>query len=141
MDTSLLHYWVEVLGLESWTIKLVVDCSPNDMTLANVAGEAEWDATSRSAIIRILDPKDYGDRIVPFDPEKTLVHELLHLKFAMLDESGDNLRDRLTHQIIDDLAKALVRAKRDASPGEKKSYLVVDGVAKKPTKEDSDEVH
>ena len=44
---------------------------------------------------------------MPFNPEKTLVHELLHLKFSALDESGDPLRDKLTHRLVEDFAKAL----------------------------------
>ena len=113
--TEPMKYWADKLGLSNWNIHFVENCSPNDMRLDACAGEAEWDVTGRNATIRIIDPKDYGDRMVPFDREKTLVHELLHIKFSMLDESGDPLRDKLTHQMIDDLAKALVRAKRDGA--------------------------
>lgn len=113
--TEPMKYWADRLGLGNWYIYFEENCSPNNMKLDACAGEAEWDVTGRNATIRIIDPKDYGDRIVPFDREQTLVHELLHIKFSMLDESGDPLRDKLTHQMIDDLAKALVRAKRDGA--------------------------
>lgn len=104
---ELLEYWTDVLGLQEWDITLVTDCSPNDMTLSEVAGETEWNDTLRTAVIRIIDQKDWGERVVPFNPEKTLVHELLHLKFSALDESGDPLRDKLTHRLVEDFAKAL----------------------------------
>lgn len=104
---ELLGYWTEVLGLREWNITLVTNCSPNDMVLNEVAGETEWNDTLRTAVIRIIDPKDWGERVVPFNPEKTLVHELLHLKFSALDESGDPLRDKLTHRLVEDFAKAL----------------------------------
>lgn len=42
------------------------------------------------------------------DFEKTLVHELLHIKFCFLWGSGNDLQDRITHQLINDLAKSLV---------------------------------
>lgn len=104
---ELLGYWTDVLGLQEWNITLTTNCSPNDMTLNEVAGETEWSDTLRTAVIRIIDPKDWGERVVPFNPEKTLVHELLHLKFSALDESGDPLRDKLTHRLVEDFAKAL----------------------------------
>jgi hypothetical protein len=108
-----LKYWVGVLNLQEWNITLVTDCSPNDMTLSGVAGETEWSDTLRTAVIRIINPKDWGERVVPFNPEKTLVHELLHLKFSALDESGDPLRDKLTHRLIEDFAKVLITVKSE----------------------------
>lgn len=101
-----------LLGLDDWEIRLQLDCSPNELFTDNTAGECEWTESSKTAVIRIIDPKDYGERIVPFDQEKTLVHELLHVKLCLLGESGNALQDRLVHQIIDDLAKAIVGARR-----------------------------
>ena len=112
MDNKLLKQWVDILQLNDWTIKLKENCSPNEMRLNDVCGETEWGEVGKNALIKIISEKDYGDRIVPFDFEKTLVHELLHLKFCLLGESGNELQDRLIHQYIDDLAKAFIRAKR-----------------------------
>lgn len=114
---ELLRYWTDVLGLQEWNITLITNCSPNDMTLNEVAGETEWSDTLRTAVIRIIDPKDWGERVVPFNPEKTLVHELLHLKFSALDESGDPLRDKLTHRLVEDFAKALTVARLRGEKG------------------------
>ena len=108
--------WQNRLGLQDWTIKLYEDCSPNDMTLMGCAGEVEYSEPNKSATIRIIGDKDYGDRIIPFNPEKTLVHELLHLKFCLLDETENSLQNRLVHQLIDDLARAFVDAKRSIEP-------------------------
>ena len=107
-----LKEWKHRLQLDDWHIELIENCSPNDMTLKDCAGETEWSEVGETAVIRIIDKKDYGKRIVPFDFEKTLVHELLHCKLCLLGESGNDLQDRLVHQYIDDLAKALVSAKR-----------------------------
>lgn len=109
---KLLKEWKHRLQLDDWHIVLIENCSPNDMTLKDCAGETEWGEVGKTAVIRIIDKKDYGSRIEPFDFEKTLVHELLHCKLCLLGESGNDLQDRLVHQYIDDLAKALVSAKR-----------------------------
>ena len=110
-NNDLLNYWQRVLGLNDWKIVLKEDCSPNEMILKDVSGETEWEETNKCAVVRIISEKDYGDRILPFNFEKTLIHELLHLKFCLLGESGNNLQDRLVHQLIDDMAKALYQVK------------------------------
>lgn len=68
--------------------------------------------TVKTARIEIMDPAYYGERIVPFDWEKTLVHELLHLKTCLVSSNVPELQERVMHQLIDDLARALVSAKR-----------------------------
>ena len=112
---DLLDKWQKRLGLDDWTICLNVDVSPNDMQIQGVAGECVWDEIHRAATINIINEKDYGNRILPFDKEKTLVHELLHIKFCMIDNSGNELYDKLLHQLIEDMAKALVSAGRSKS--------------------------
>ena len=109
---DLLIEWKERLGLHEWRIKLVDKCAPEDMTLDSVAGCTEWSEAIKTARIEILDPIYYGERIVPFDWEKTLVHELLHLKTCLVSDGVDDLQARYMHQMIDDLARAFVDAKR-----------------------------
>lgn len=109
---GLLEEWQKRLGLTDWRIKLVDNCEPEDMSLRDVAGSTEWTESVKTARIEIMDPKFYGDRIVPFDYEKTLVHELLHLKFSLISLDTSDLQARVVHQIIDDLARAFVDAKR-----------------------------
>ena len=109
----LMGEWQSILDLDDWTIKLNEDVSPNDMQLQGVSGECAWDEIHKAATINIINEKDYGNRILPFDKEKTLVHELLHIKFCMIDNSGNELFDKMLHQLIEDMAKALVRTKRE----------------------------
>ena len=109
----LLSEWQRRLNLGDWVIRIEPDCLPDDMGLENVAGETEWIEVNKSAVIRIINPDLYGERIIPFDFEKTLVHELLHLKFCLL-ESDDELRNRIVHMLIEDMARALVITKREA---------------------------
>lgn len=109
---KLLKEWQSRLGLTDWQIVLKDNCYSSEMVLKECAGETEWQETSKCAVIRILNSTEYGNRIVKQDKEKILVHELLHLKMCFLGESGNDLQDRIQHQLIDDLSKALVNAKR-----------------------------
>ena len=109
---DLLKEWQERLGLQDWVIVLKDNCSPNDMALKDVQGETEYDEVNKCAVIRIISKKDYGNRILAFDKEKVLIHELLHIKFWLIQETENITQNRVVHQYIDDMARALVNAKR-----------------------------
>ena len=114
MSIERMEEWQERLGLTDWRISLH-DCVPAaEMSEEGVAGHTEWQEVNKTARIEILDPEDYGDRVIPFDYERILVHELLHLKLSLIAETfgEDTMRERVAHQIIDDLARAFVDAKR-----------------------------
>lgn len=121
---KLLAEWQERLGLQDWRIRLKPKCRPEEMALENCAGCTDWSEAVKTARIEIMDPAYYGERIVPFDWEKTLVHELLHLKTCLVSSNVPELQERVMHQLIDDLARAFVSAKRSlaepASAGAKR---------------------
>lgn len=110
--TRLFEKWRKILHLEAWDIKFQWCVRGRDMPLTDSLGCASYTYESRQAIIRMLDQVDFENKLFEYDYERTLVHEMLHLKFAGLDDSGDTLRDKLTHQLIDDLARAFVSAQR-----------------------------
>lgn len=112
---ALLEEWKERLGLHDWRITLNDNCHPDDMSMKNCVGCTDWTEAKKTARIDMLNPVHYGERIVPFDWECTLVHELLHLKLSLLSNDESNLQDRYVHQIIDDLARAFVDAKRSGA--------------------------
>ncbi len=105
-ELALLEKWKRKLCLQEWRIKLLTHLRPEEMTMENAAGCTEWSEAAKTARIEIINPTYYGDRIVPFNFEKTLVHELLHLKMTFWCQNNDKVSDRLMHQIIDDLARA-----------------------------------
>lgn len=107
---DVLRKWQKWLGLDDWTI--VLEDGLYELSLPECAGCTEWSEVGKTAKIQLLNPEAYGDRITPYDKEKTLVHELLHLKLCFLQESENDLQNRIVHQLIDDLAKAFVRANR-----------------------------
>lgn len=109
---KLLKEWQIRLGLQDWRIHLVEGCDPYDMTEQGCSGCTVWTECNKTARIEIMDPVFYGDRIVPYDYEKTLVHELLHLKTSLVSDMVNDFQARYMHQMIDDLARAFVDAKR-----------------------------
>ena len=121
---SLLEEWQERLGLLDWAITLRINCQPEEMEEQNVCGETSWAQSIKAATIRIISEEVHGtDRILNYDFEQTLVHELLHLKFGILDNQNKTYESIVTyeviHELIDDLARALVMAKR----GETKRHI------------------
>lgn len=119
-EKELLAEWQKRLGLQDWRIQLIDHCRPEDMTLPDCCGCTDWREAVKTAVIQILDPDFYGERIVPFDYEKTLVHELLHIKTSLVSDQVDDLQARYMHQMIDDLARAFVDAKRTGEIGKEK---------------------
>lgn len=106
-QARLLEKWKRKLCLQEWRIQLKTCLRPEEMMMDGVSGCTEWSESGKTARIEIINPACYGERVVPFDFEKTLVHELLHLKMTFWCQNEDNVSDRLMHQIIDDLARAL----------------------------------
>lgn len=107
--------WQNRLGLNDWFIVLETGCEPDKMALQDADGCVSYTETTKAASIQIINEKDRKGAIRPFDFEETLVHELLHMKLCLLErgEDWDNkLQLRLLHTYIDDLARALVSAKR-----------------------------
>ncbi len=120
---KLLDEWQERLGLQDWAIALRVNCVPQQLRSEDAIGESEWVTELKCATVRIINGKFDTDGILDFDFEKTLVHELLHIKFSIITPNINSYETSILeltqHQLIDDLARALVMAKR----GETKRQL------------------
>ena len=112
-EQHLLEKWQKKLCLQEWRIKLVTHLRPEEMSVSNAAGCTDWSESIKTARIEIINPACYGDRIVPFNFEKTLVHELLQLKFSFWWQDEYRVADRLMHQMIDDRARALTEGDCD----------------------------
>lgn len=109
---KLLKKWQSILGLNDWVIDLRDNCRPEDFILQNVNGECEYNEMLKCVVIRLLDEKYAEKRVLSYDKEKTLIHELLHIKFSFLQESGNDLQERIVHQLMEDLAKSFIKAKQ-----------------------------
>lgn len=109
---KLLDRWVRILHLEEWNINFQWKVRAKDMIGQDCIGCTSANVVSRQAIIQMIDPVDFENPDFPYDYEKTLVHELLHLTFWDMDDTGDDLRDKLIHIMVDRMARALVTAER-----------------------------
>lgn len=114
---ALFEEWRERLGLQDWIITLHPNCKAEEVDEGQSIGLTTWNTTNKTAIIRIVDKKYYSkDYMIPYDFEKTLVHELLHIKFSLIDKDINTyegvVAEQARHQLIDDLARAFVMAKR-----------------------------
>jgi hypothetical protein len=115
--SELLKEWQDRLFLQAWRIELRNKCKPDDMQ-PNCWGSTEWNEVNKTARIDIVDPECLTDKMIPFDFEKVLVHELLYLKLCLLSNETDSMSDRYVHQLIDEMARAFVDAKRCRADGE-----------------------
>lgn len=117
---ALLTEWVDRLFLNAWKIKLRIGCKADEVQNGTWAN-TEWTEVTKDALISIVDPDTISEKMTPFNLEKTLVHELLHLKFSLLsdlDSTYPSLQDRIVHQLIDEMARAFVDAKRNGGNNE-----------------------
>lgn len=112
-----LKWWQDKLFLTDWIIKARIS-EPCDFIKEECCGENEFDMVNRCCVIRILDPKYYGDRIMKYCAEKVLVHELLHCKYNWLANEGSyegKYVDVTEHGLLEQMAKSLVMAKYNLS--------------------------
>jgi hypothetical protein len=107
---ALLEEWQERLGLENWDIRAkLTDCAELE---PEIKGDVHMCVASSEAKIRVLAPEWWTGEF-EHDPEKTLVHELLHCLWMQFENyKEDSLEYRMTHQVVDRLAKVLVKLKR-----------------------------
>lgn len=112
-----LKWWQEKLFLTDWVIKVRIS-EPCDFIIEDSTGENEFDMINKCCVIRILDQKYYGDRIMKYCAEKVLVHELLHCKYNWLAYEGSyegKYVDVMEHVLLEQMAKSLIMAKYDLS--------------------------
>lgn len=108
-----LEWWQEKLFLTDWIIKVKM-VSPDEFIEKDCCGENEFDIVNRSCIIRILKKEFYGERVMKYCAEKTLVHELLHCRYNWLnppETMEGKYFDTIEHGLLEQMAKSLIMAK------------------------------
>ena len=116
MANELLNEWKERLGLQEWVIILKINQKFEDLEQEEAIAETMSISSIKNATIRITDEKLNEGRSIKFDFEKILVHELLHVKFGIIETDVNSYETlvtyKLQHQILDDIANALIMTKR-----------------------------
>ena len=114
--------WIKRLGLVDWNISIewmeaddkFAESQPDKGSLHGYCGS---NYLSRCAKIRIAKRDQVTDSILPYDLEETIVHELLHCRFAHLWDLADTGESPavsdLLHIEITLLARSFVAAKRN----------------------------
>lgn len=111
---ELCREWQARLNLEEWNVAVGINRSA-DMHPDN-CGQIDFEPETCTATISILDPIDWLNPVFPQDMEHTLVHELLHIRFAPFEPKDESsLEYILWHREINTLAGIMVRLKRNAS--------------------------
>lgn len=102
---SEVELWKKILRLQDWDTKveIVRASSLNEGS----QGQCSWVLSRKEAKISLLDPIDYNCKLWPQDHEVTLVHELLHLHFAHVEEASN-----YDEQAIVAISQALVKLRR-----------------------------
>lgn len=95
--------------MQDWNIK-VKFVGEEQLPKPKLIGFSEWEADSRNAVVNILSIEDFKPRehLYPYDAEQVLVHELIHVKFHVVDKEGDAEYEFA----IDSLADRLVALRR-----------------------------
>lgn len=109
---KLCAFWQNQLKLNNWRIAIGIE-RKTAFNNSQSTGEIDYVLPLRQAIIKILDPLDYPNSPFEQDMEISLVHELLHLHFALFEpKSDDSLEFLIMESTIEQLANILVEMKR-----------------------------
>jgi len=108
-----LLYWQELLRLQDWDIDLQI-CRWRDMPSPYAVGSVKWRLSDKHVVVKILDPIDIGEG-QSNDMEMTMVHELVHVMFAVghngiLDD--DSMISDMIEQAVERVATALINLDR-----------------------------
>jgi len=112
---GILKKWQRSLGLAHWDIVMEIK-DQRDPDLQEAKGFINWVLPAQAALIKILDPVEWEDPCFRYVPEKTIIHELLHLHFAPCcrDLENNSLEHVAMEQAIIRISDALYRADQEA---------------------------
>ena len=109
---SKMALWQKRLRMQDWRFEVTVGRRSKAPTTISptCAGCARWDTHERMAYIYLVEADDLGKLDAPYlDMERTLVHELVHVLFAMA-ASQDDQQGPGWEQACNAVADALLQA-------------------------------
>ena len=110
---ALCREWQQILRLQDWDIEIIY-VKPCELD-PHTGGQVIRCDGKKAARIKVLDPECYDPcLIVKQDVEYTVVHELVHVHFAIFD-GLKGAEDTLYEQGIHRLASSLLALKRKST--------------------------
>lgn len=115
-----LREWQHILFLDGWLIIAHIEdeiIDSDGKTLEDAAGLNTMVFESSQASIQLLSEKSYiaNDNLFKHCMEKDLVHELLHCKYAWMENPNQYYEsvylEAKEHQKLEEMAKSLIMAK------------------------------
>ena len=104
---SLVEKYQRVLRLQDWDIK--VELVPRDTLSPHRDGEIELCMNFKKAVLRLSTPETFKGNIT--EPEQNmehvLIHEILHLHFAGIDEKWKGIENNLYEIAINKIAEGI----------------------------------
>ena len=106
----LLVEWQRLLRLQDWDIK--VEFVHHHSLGRGGFGEVNWTLEKKTATINMVHPEELSKHL-EYNPEKTLVHELLHLRFSIVCRTKEGtIEDGVHEAAIDQVARLLVQLRK-----------------------------
>lgn len=125
-----LEWWKKELDI-NWDIELVV--KPRS-EMEGVDGRVGITEEKRMACIWLLDPRDTDPTLMrPYDPELTLVHELVHVMTPPFGGKPGDHRDIVAEQCVHAVSKALLKMARAARKGNSRCSIPTRRLSPKTT--------
>lgn len=114
-------YWQPRMRLADWTLRVELVSAGQSKDL-NVSGHCTFCDNKMSATIQIIKAEDLRDHlsdrnVAATNHELTLVHEMLHCHYGLIEPSRDDeTKWALFERCIDQVAKVIVDLNRAAVP-------------------------
>ncbi len=107
-----LPIWQKLLRLQDWDIKIKWKF-PDELG-TRAFGYIDWNLSKKVATVELVDPQHLS-KDLNYNPEKTLVHELLHVHFTPACEAKDDnsFQSKVHECSIDQVARALILLARE----------------------------
>lgn len=111
--TALCASWQKLLRLQDWDVYLRC-VHRGDLDHADVYGKIDWLLHHKVATISLVIDASMAEHDPHYNPERTLVHELLHLFFIVFETESGSQQDTALEQALTTLARAFVTLRGDS---------------------------
>lgn len=111
---AICRHWQARLRLQDWDIHCEL---VRGFRLTDAVAEIETLDTKRTAWVRVMHPADYNPSfLLPHDPERSIVHELLHLVLRPLAPENESLAEEQVVHALSGTLVTLHRIRPDLAP-------------------------